>query len=235
MKFLLTILITLLFALSSSAQTKKTVAKPKPTPVVPTKPTVEEAKPTQKVTIEKLNGDRLTGLFVGGDTESIIIEVSGTKLPFKITEISNLQFGESPNKSSTIDKNKNAIDNALKSLRKLAAATEVGVSFREYGTRLIDVKTEIEELLPDISEGNVKEEIKLAMEAYADASKVWNEMIKTGNGDLFPDYEPWKTLQQKYSIPTYRYSNLHLMTVDKSLKAIWAAANQHIENAAKGQ
>jgi hypothetical protein len=91
MKFLY-ILFVFCAATTVSAQVKKTVVKPTQSP----KTVVEtvEIKPTQKVVIEKNNGDRLTGLFVGGNEASIIIEVSGSKIQIPLLEINVLKFGE---------------------------------------------------------------------------------------------------------------------------------------------
>ena len=57
-------------------------------------------KPSQKVVVEKTNGDRLTGLFVGGNTDSVTIEVSGANLQLKFDEIITLRFGEQPAQST---------------------------------------------------------------------------------------------------------------------------------------
>lgn len=233
MKQLLLLTILLCSALSFNAQ-RKPVAKPQPKPTATPQ---TEVKPSQRVVIEKINGDKLTGLFVGGNAESISIDLDGSRINVKLPDIASIRFGDAPVKNDLpgISKNDEAVANALKSLRKLAAATEVGVNFQDYSSRLIDVKAEVNEVLPQIADGYVKDEIKLAMDAYADAGTAWNWTIVNRSGDMFPDYEPGKTLQAKYSIPTYKYSDLHLMERDKVLNAIWAAARKHIENAVKGK
>jgi hypothetical protein len=94
MKILLPFII-LMLAFSVSAQVKKPVVKPiaKPTPIVEIK---AEVKPSQKVVVEKANGDRLTGLFAGGDADSIIIDLDGNKIIVKLSDISVLRFGDAP-------------------------------------------------------------------------------------------------------------------------------------------
>lgn len=69
MKVYLSILTILIFALTVSGQKRRTPVRPIPTP---SKPDIsieqdKEIQPTQKVSVEKNNGDRLTGLFVSGD------------------------------------------------------------------------------------------------------------------------------------------------------------------------
>jgi len=236
MKNLLLLTILLCPALVINAQTRKTPAKPKPTvEMVKTQPTKEDPKPTQKVVIEKLNGDKLTGLFVGGNIDSIIVDLDGSRINIKLLDIASIRFGDAPVKidSQNNSKSNEAIANALKSLKKLSAATEVGISFQEYGKRLIDVKIEVDDSITSLPDGYVKDEIKLAMEAYTDASTAWNNMIR--DDYLFPSLEPGKSLQKKYSIPIDRSIGMDLLPRNLVLSTIWAAARQHIENASKGE
>lgn len=111
------LLFVLIFSFSVYAQIRKPAAKPTPvsTPAPAPAPAPVEIKPTQKVVVEKTNGDRLTGLFVSGDTDSITIEVSGAKLPVKLIEITSLRFGEAvePPKPAVIEKSALSIEAAL--------------------------------------------------------------------------------------------------------------------------
>ena len=232
MKILLPFII-LIFVFGVSAQVRKAVVKPtpKPTPVP-----VVEAPPTQKVIVEKTNGDKLTGLLVKADSETLTVQISETNLPVKFSEIKAVWFGEIPAQpvvDTKKDKEQESIQQALKSLRKLSAATEVGVSFVEYSRRLIDVKSEVAEYLSNISDGYIKDEINAAMEAYADASTGWNEMGR--NFTLFPSLEPGKYLQKKYGIPTDRSIGMDLLPGKLVLSTIWAVAKKHIENAQNGK
>ncbi|HRH44674.1 MAG TPA: hypothetical protein PKY82_23760 [Pyrinomonadaceae bacterium] len=84
MKTFATILLILTFTLTLLGQNKPS--------------STLEKKATQKIVIEKINGDRLTGLFVGGNTETITIEISEAKLPIKISEVKAIWFGDVPEK-----------------------------------------------------------------------------------------------------------------------------------------
>lgn len=230
MKKLIPLLI-LIFVFGVSAQVRKVAVKPTPKPIP-----VVEAKPTQKVIIEKSNGDKLTGLLVKADTETLTIQISETNLPVKFIEIKAVWFGEIPAQpivDTKKDKEQESIQEALKSLRKLSAATEVGVSFADYGRRLIDVKSEVAEYLSNISDGYTKDEINAAMQAYADTATAWNEMIRYDF--MIVKFEPGTSLQRKYSIPVSRIGNEQVMTRNAVLSTIWAAAKTHIENAQKGK
>jgi hypothetical protein len=73
----------------------------KPTTKVTPKP--NSATPIQKVIIEKKNGDKITGLFVSGDTNSITIKISNTKVPINLNEIKAIRF-ETETRISVIEK-----------------------------------------------------------------------------------------------------------------------------------
>ncbi|HEY0658049.1 MAG TPA: hypothetical protein VGD05_06230 [Pyrinomonadaceae bacterium] len=183
--------------------------------------------------VEKLNGDRLTGLLVGADSEIFTIQISGANLPVKLNEIKTVWFGEIA-EIVVVENKPNYIEEALKSLRKLAAATDVGVNFQDYGRRVIDVKAEVEEFLTNIPDGDSKTEIGLAMQAYADAGTAWNFAVQN-RGYLFIDFEPAITLRPKYNLPTTRLGSLTLISNEVALSTIWATARKHIDNAQKNK
>src|SRR5262249_44123796 len=124
---------------------------------------------------------------------------------------------------------KTAARDALKALRKMAGATEIGINFQEYGSRVIDAKADVEEGLRQIPDGDLKTEISLAMDAYADAAKAWNEMIRYDF--LMVKFEPGATFQKKYSIPVDTSIGDPIMRRNVVLSTIWQAARAHLERA----
>ena len=235
MKNLILLFVLLVFVGSSQAQKAKPQPTKKPMSVVAETPVIEIPKKTatQKVVIEKINGDRLTGLFVSGDTDSVTIDLSGVSLPLKLDEIKAMWFGEIPQPAVVENKTDYAAE-ALKSLRKLTAATDVGVNFQDYSRRVIDVKAEVEDLLPKIADYYVRNEIKSAMDAYADASSAWNFAVQN-RGYLYIDFEPAITLRPKYNIPTEKLGSLTLISNQTALSKIWATAKIHMDNAQRGK
>lgn len=97
----------------------------------------------------------------------------------------------------------------MKSLRKLAAATEVGINFQEYNRRVIDVKAEIEEFLPKIDNSYIRSKIRFSITYYQLAVTHWNNYIvdKTGSEFGFRD----------------------------KLNDYWEKARKHLENATRGE
>ncbi len=226
-KTLLVLTFILLINVSAFAQKKRVVTPKKP---IETAKVVETVVPEKRpVTVFLKEGEPLKGTFVNASANGVQVLIAGNTLTLKWNDISQIVFtdvisNEAITKNDSQTKNNEAVEGALKSLRKLAAATEVGVNFQEYGSRLIDVKTEVNELLPKITDGYVKDEIILAMDAYADAETAWNGMTR-GNS-LFPDLEPGKTLQKKYSIPIDTSIGMALLPRNVVLSTIWAAAQK---------
>jgi hypothetical protein len=195
--------------------------------------------PKRRITIHLIEGEPISGAFLQASPTSIQIEVAGNVLNIKWNDISSIVFPDSAeNKAaqtagatSSSSQSEAAATKALRALRKLAGATEVGISFQEYGTRLIDVKAEVDEALSQLPDGEVKNEIKLAMEAYADAGQGWNASLGR-NETLFPDLEPGRSLMLKYSIPIDNSIGMPLLPRSRVLSTIWGAARTHIERAA---
>ena len=134
-----------------------------------------------------------------------------------------------------------AAQDAMKELRKLRSAIEIGLSYRQYTDRLVDTKTETDEKLRILPASAFKQEISATMEAFADARELWRlalANVKSAKVYLF------------YAGKIFEKYNIHLdrdpTTVDERvwvagptketfldypLKQIWAAAIQHLEQA----
>lgn len=122
-------------------------------------------------------------------------------------------------------------DDAMKALRKLGAATQVGVNYQQYGSLVIDAQAEVNGALAVLPDGELKKEMNAAMEAYADASQVWSKKI--AERGIYQDEEPGKTVIPKYSLKTEKTFPGELIKTDPddALQAIWAAARLHLDKA----
>jgi hypothetical protein len=125
------------------------------------------------------------------------------------------------------------IDNALTSLRRMSSATEVGINFREYSKRLIDLKFEVEEDIAKLPDSELKQQIQLCLQAYIDAATVWRE---SSGYDFIPTkFEPVKTLQKQYAIPNGKRNSIDVVLKDQALSKIWAAARKNLERSTELQ
>lgn len=136
------------------------------------------------------------GLIIAGTLgKAVCAEVKKPKsnLPPQHQAASSKSAGKRPAKKANstqpkpglIDTQRAAAEAVLKSLRKLDAATEVGVSFEDYHTRLIDTKADVNEGLRALPDGPLKAVLSDAMQAHQDASTFWNECVSLKNrGDI---------------------------------------------------
>jgi len=108
---------------------------------------------------------------------------------------------------------------ALASLRKVQAATQVGVNYQQYGQLLIEAKDKTNAASRVLSDGLVKTEIRATMDAYADAGTLWEEKIRSRNDYLTIIEEPGRTLIPKYSLKTD--------DMNKAIQMIWLNADLH--------
>jgi len=120
-----------------------------------------------------------------------------------------------------------AASDALKELRKMSGAVEMGLNLQEYTKRMIDMKAEVDEKLSQVPDGELKQEIKVAQQAYIDAKTLWNasatydNVYTSGeNGAIF----------KKYGIPA-EGATLPSAPKKVALSLVWAAADKHIEKA----
>jgi hypothetical protein len=231
---LLSILILVLCASQFSfSQTRR-----RPTPTSPTSnPTkLPEAIKKRPIKIALRNGETINGDFIQAANDVMRVAIDGSFRTINLADVLSIVFAESSTDESKnsrpVKLNPQAIAaalEALKALRKMAGATEIGISFQEYGSRMIDAKADVEEALRQLPEGELRTEIALAMDAYADASKAWNQMIRYDF--MLVEFEPGSSLQKKYDIPIDASLGSKVMTRNVVLSTIWGAAKPHIEKA----
>lgn len=125
-------------------------------------------------------------------------------------------------------------DAALKALRKTASATEVGITYQQYGDLLVETKAAVNEALLVLPEGELRKRLAAAMDAYADARDVWR--VKLDGKQLDASEPPGKTLIPKYSLAAQRLSSGATVTgthadPDLAMQIIWHAAGKELAGA----
>jgi hypothetical protein len=116
---------------------------------------------------------------------------------------------------------------ALASLRKIQAATQVGVNYQHYGQLLIEAKDKANAASRVLPDGPLQAEIDAAMDAYVDAGQVWEAKTRA---HLNNTEEPGRTLLHKYSIKTDQYGNIeNEEDMKKALLTIWLNADSHLK------
>jgi hypothetical protein len=117
---------------------------------------------------------------------------------------------------------------AVAALRKIEAAVQVGVSYQQYGPLLVEAKSKVNDANAVLPEGELKQKLNAAMDAYADANQIWG--IKISGPNLLPDREPGATLMRKYNLKTHTINSVALTYIDpnEAMQAAWGTALGHL-------
>mgnify|MGYP003394334221 CR=1 FL=1 len=198
----------LILVLIISVITANGQAKPKLKSKVPAKPIMTQSATTDdgKRVILKSDG---TWEF---DTQAVVSAPKPVVVP------------DEP-KDKFSPKVRTAAEAALKILRRMARSSAAG------NTRLIDLKADVDEQFSQIPDGELKTEIRLAVEAYVDAQNGWKEMGR--HDTLYPSLDPGRSLMTKYSIPIDRSIGMDLLPGRSVRSIIWLAARAHVDKAAQ--
>jgi hypothetical protein len=129
-------------------------------------------------------------------------------------------------------KQRSAAEEAIKSLRKISASTQVGVNYQQYGVLVIDAQAQVNEALAVLPDGELKNEMNATMESYSDSLQVWGAKIKSGTGEIHTELNPGTVIIPKYSLPTTDSGMLgKSIKGDQALQIIWGVANKHLDRA----
>lgn len=141
---------------------------------------------------------------------------------------------------------KAAASEAITALRKLEAASQVNTtSYPQYSQLVVEAKARVNQAATVLPDGELKNELKAAMDAYADAATAWAGM--QNNAYLRADREPGKTLGPKYnldlsgtgmgareyadSLERMSNPNYESPMVRVWLGKIWAVGKSHLDRA----
>ncbi|PYS93971.1 MAG: hypothetical protein DMF64_03000 [Acidobacteria bacterium] len=146
--------------------------------------------------------------------------------------------------SGLSNKQKTAASEAVSALKKIQAATQVGVNYQQYGMLVIEAKDKVNTAHAMLPEGQLKTELDAAMDAYTDAAQAWSIKFREFSTYLYAGEEPGKTLIPKYALKTFEHKRSVLNASgniiriddqaslpDAALPLIWAAANMHVDRA----
>jgi hypothetical protein len=165
-----------------------------------------------------------------GGVTNVIMEAV-TNIAFTEGEaISKPQPSASPSAAAVISpESRQAAIEALRSFHKLLSAEEVGTSYVQYNSLVIDTKVAVEESLGSIQPGYVKTDIEQALDDFVIAAQVWNTGIQ--NNGIPTKTDLYRSLNERYRLGVNPRMGL---TIDhlKIIKIIWRVAGERLEQAA---
>jgi hypothetical protein len=131
-----------------------------------------------------------------------------------------------PEKMPDHDTSKAAAAKIMSALRRLDNAAEVGTTFQNYSSLLIENKSVVDDNLKDLSNPGVRWEVEQAVFDYQYAVEVWRAAIANKWEVFLTRLEPGRTLITKYGVPVKIgfFTNIPVMT---GLNYIWLSARNH--------
>ena len=122
---------------------------------------------------------------------------------------------------------------ALRALRKIQAATDVGINFSEYGELVVEAKAAVNEAIAEMGDSTLSKELQAAMQAYADASTAWNLSMKDSASFRGYSFFVYEGSEGRHLDTKYRFTKSTSGVADKqnALNTIWAVAKAHLDRA----
>jgi hypothetical protein len=118
-----------------------------------------------------------------------------------------------------------AATRAIKDFKRLVSAVEIGPSFQQYSSLLINAKADIEESLPNIPAGAVSQSLRAALATFIDAHELWRLAI--GNSYAYQYVIAACPIFQKYKLDIHKLSYTGCYDVHALFEAIPNRAYTH--------
>ena len=199
--------------------------------------------PSLADTVELTTGQRIDGTLKQATQQTVVIDVQGKLVSFEASLVRAIYFGKAPRPAEAAKAL--PADGAIRALKALQSAVRVGLSFRDYGPRVVDTRIKVDEYLETkAGTPSRRQSVGRAMMFYEQALSTWEAQLKNdGNvslvridmlhgiacGEL---RELTGLIRENYSNSTDRRG----VSVDSSfttglLSRIWSCASESISEA----
>jgi len=125
----------------------------------------------------------------------------------------------------------NAVQQSIKTLEKIEAASQVGVNKIQYQSLLVEAKTAVNQSNEILPESELKIELNAAMESFSDANNFGFDPKAFVIFGFTSDEV--RAINKKYRIDQSPDNKLGQGSVENgvALKIIWTAASEHLKKA----
>jgi hypothetical protein len=135
-------------------------------------------------------GERVEGTFKQASlTDGVVIEIGGQSITIPFAKVRAIYFGAAPVAAPTVSvptlsaaPTVSAAKEALDALMELQTVTNVGISYRDYSARTLDVKIKVDRYLRGSDGDPAKSAIGAAIRYYELASQLWGVAVSKGRG-----------------------------------------------------
>jgi hypothetical protein len=129
------------------------------------------AEPGRRVTVNMRKGEAVSGTFLGADAKAVRVEADGERLAIDLDEVASLDFTR-PEPDSPAAR-------AIKALKSLSTVGKTAAAAREYRNRFLEVKSVVDDQLPLIPEGELREAVGDVLKAYELASEILEQALQS--------------------------------------------------------
>lgn len=127
--------------------------------------------PGRRATVNLRKGEAVSGTFQRADSKSVFLEVEGEPMTIGLDDVASIVFTDAEAESPAV--------RSIKALKSLAEAAIRARNHRDYGNRLLEVKALVEDQLPLIPEGDLREAIGDALKAYELVGEIWEQTAQS--------------------------------------------------------
>lgn len=127
---------------------------------------------------------------------------------------------------------RDAAQKAIQALNKVNAATEVGVSYLNYGPLLIEAKAAVNAASVMLPESTLRNSLERTMAHYQMALAIW-QICNDNYGSLTSVPQIRETLKAVYNLTNSQGYQLEYVDKAQVLPVIWSKAKSELDNAQK--
>ena len=185
------------------------------------------AAATAAEVVELRDGRRIEGRLRQATSTAVTIDTGGQLLTFPADQVRAVYYDQTPVVS--LKAGPNAAREGLAALQALRSTLSGGVNYREYGTRLNEVRPKIERLGRDGTvPPHVQHALEKALSYYATAASAWESSVRNRAGLV--DDAAMATLQKDRCPELQALRSRERGSV---LSAVWICAGDAIDEAEK--
>jgi hypothetical protein len=123
--------------------------------------------PVRRVTVNLKKGGTMSGTFLSANRKTVCVEVDGDLLTLSLDEVASLDFTRPESDSPAV--------RAVEALKSLSPIGKTANAARDYRNRFLEVKAIVDDQLPLIPEGDLREAVSDVLKAYELASEIWEQ------------------------------------------------------------
>lgn len=133
--------------------------------------TAPAREPGRRVTVNLRKGQPVSGTFLGADAKAVSVESDGERLTLDLNNVASIVFTRQEPDSPAA--------RAIEALKSLSPVSKTADAASDYRNRFLEVKAVVDDQLPLIPEGDLREAVGDVLKAYELASEIWEQASRS--------------------------------------------------------